>query len=109
MVRAAALALLAALTAAQTGDDSFWAPGSVGSGSCALWLSNATQRTHGEQWLLGLWAGLNAGSPKTHLTGQTTDAAGLIGEVKLVCQQEPSITLMSATFKVYYRFVTQQR
>ena len=43
------------------------------------------------------------------VVGKTTDQNGIIGEVQLVCQNEPSLDLTSAVSKVYKRFLDEGR
>jgi hypothetical protein len=39
--------------------------------------------------------------------GKNTDISGIVGEVKNVCQNKPSLPLTLATFEVYERFVNE--
>jgi hypothetical protein len=58
-------------------------------------------------WILGYWTGHNTGSVAT--VGRTTDGNGITGEVRLVCQSEPSLSLINAVSKVYKRFTDEGR
>lgn len=77
--------------------------------SCAAWLADAGHRAIGEWWLLGFVSGANFGVPDHRVVGNSTDQFGVIGEVRLICQAEPSTTLIDATQRVYLRLRAQQR
>ena len=57
-------------------------------------------------WVLGFWTGMNADAFKV---GSTSDARGIVGEVKLVCQAQPSTTLATATYETYQRLKAERR
>jgi hypothetical protein len=81
--------------------------------SCAKWQSSRVEEIHGLNWLLGWWSAanqLNAGyTGKPGTVGNSTDGMGVIGEVKLLCQQQPSLSLLDATSRVYRRFEDEGR
>ena len=107
----AALALASALGASPP-------PGSVStfgvgySESCAAWLSSPTKEAEGFTWIVGFWTGRNAGhadrgGPST--VGHSTDGWGFVGEIKKVCQGEPSTPLMGAAMRGYQDFQREGR
>lgn len=69
-----------------------------GSVSCATaWRRENVEVS--EEWVAGFWSGLNLDAKA--ITGHTTDRDGIIGEVRLVCQRQPSANLLQATVTVY--------
>lgn len=89
-----ALALAAALVSQQ----GTWI--GFGQMSCATWNSGrSTSDAEGRAYILGWWTGRNSGL--TAEVGHTTDGAGIIEEVRLVCRAEPSLGLGAATFRVW--------
>jgi hypothetical protein len=82
-----------------------WADGPdilvVGTGnlSCASWLSSHLIR--GTDWIGGYWTARNRDNAATHQVGITTDPEGIIGEVKKLCQDQPSLSLFQAVGLVY--------
>lgn len=105
LVLAMAVALLGAAPApAQVA----WVPGGPNT-SCATWLSNPSQFAYGRGFILGVWTGLNMKNPKSGRVGFSTDGAGIVAEVKLVCEAEPSVDLLVATMTVYNRFEKELR
>lgn len=97
-----AAVLLASIALAASGPTQGSANVWGGDQSCATWLSNQTERAAGNWWVWGFWSGLNAQVAGN--VGHSTDANGIIGEVKLYCDTAPSTTLISATNQVYKRF-----
>jgi hypothetical protein len=77
--------------------------------SCARWLSNDYEEEQGEHWIFGLWTGLNMKNHDGGLVGQTTDGEAIIGEIKLICQKEPSLSLLNAAWRVYGRFEKERK
>ena len=69
--------------------------------SCATWLYDPNMAQRGEDWLLGVWSGMNVTNEKNHLVGKHTDTLGVIGEVKAFCAAHPSEELSSATLQTY--------
>lgn len=41
--------------------------------------------------------------------GESTDGAGIVGEVKLACQAAPSKTVVEVTLETYQRFKAENR
>lgn len=64
--------------------------------SCAAWSKDDSQ---GSIWLLGYWSGRNVEAQKA--VGSTTDADGILDEVRLICEAEPSLPMASAVARVY--------
>ncbi len=79
--------------------------------SCTTWLTQNFEA--GKAWIWGYWTGRNIGGVVVGgapvVVGHTTDQNGIIGEVQLVCQTEPSLTLTGAVSKVYKRFLDEGR
>lgn len=73
----------------------------VGRDSCASWQTSATTSRDGENYIFGAWTGLNMANPHTHMVGRSTDGSGVIAEVKLYCEQHPSLSLAGAVAAVY--------
>lgn len=105
MSSAAVLIAVFAMGAAEPAQASSYIWG--GEQSCATWLSTDAQRAAGNWWIWGYWSGLNVQSNGT--VGHSTDANGVIGEVKLYCESAPSTNLINATTQVYLRFKAQGR
>jgi hypothetical protein len=80
------------------------APGSI---SCATYMSRHQRDV--EIYILGYWSGLNVKNDRNHMVGSTTDAPGIIAEVRLTCTQEPSITVWEAINRVYWRMDAARR
>ncbi len=91
----------------------FYAYGYGGGISCATWLSSPSSEQTGREWLLGYWTGMNAaaarGGSHNGGVGESTDVNGIVGEVRLVCEQEPSRSLIAATQDVFLRFRREGR
>lgn len=75
----------------------------IGISSCATWLSTPVKRNEGEAWIYGFWSGMNFKNAENHTVGNTTDANGIVAEVKATCGVAPSATLSSATSQAYVR------
>jgi hypothetical protein len=73
----------------------------IGRLSCANWTGNPAHEFDGGSWIMGYWSGLNTNNPNYHMAGHTTDATGVIAEVRLVCRQHPSLPLYGAIATVY--------
>jgi hypothetical protein len=99
----AAVILCLWASGALAADDGFTAFG-VGLDSCATWLSNRTYEYIGGEWILGFWSGLNAAHPNESVVGKDSDSAGLIAEVKRVCETRPTDKLMLVVLDVYLDF-----
>lgn len=95
--------LLMAALAASSGEEDvrFWRPASSGGVSCATWLSSVRQEEAGNEFVAGLWTGLNLAGPN-HLVGRTTDREGILGEVRLRCRAEPSEALDAMAYRTYF-------
>lgn len=83
---------------AQSSKAKYYAMG-PGVDSCASWLKSSQNELVGASWLLGFWTGLNAAS--TQLVGEKTNVDGRVGEVKKICTDRPSMSLVDAAFKAY--------
>jgi hypothetical protein len=57
--------------------------------------------SEGKAWIFGYWSGLNTLNDKGHLTGNHTDSAGIVGEVKKLCDDHPSMGFSDAILAVY--------
>jgi hypothetical protein len=76
----------------------------IGANSCAHWLNTSVSEHEGSAWLLGFWTGLNNMNPINHYVGEKSDADAIIGEVKIICQKEPSTVMGDALVRVYLKF-----
>ncbi|MDP3406593.1 MAG: hypothetical protein Q8S03_18030 [Brevundimonas sp.] len=81
--------------------------------SCASWLETPSNEAQGYQWIIGFWSGRNieasfAGREFAQV-GHSTDSAGIVGEVRLVCQASPSKSLAGATIETFNRFKAENR
>jgi hypothetical protein len=84
----------------------------IGSGnySCATW--NSASRVDDMQtinWIGGYWSGANAMNDSDHQVGNSVGASGVIGEIRLFCQQHPSVTILQAAVAVYNRMALVRR
>ena len=71
--------------------------------SCATWLSSPENERDGINWMQGFWSGKNTENPRNPMVGRNTDTLGLVAEVKLICQAEPSALLWDAVVRVYMK------
>jgi hypothetical protein len=78
-----------------------------GSYSCATWLSSPENERDGTNWLLGFWSGKNIEKKRDGTIGSNTDTAGIVAEVKLNCQTEPSQSLLNAVNGVYTKMESE--
>jgi hypothetical protein len=78
---------------------SIWTIG--GTESCAAWLATPASETEGRWWIAGFWSGRNMQNGPNGRVGSSSDSEGIIGEIKRVCQAEPSLLLISAAGRVY--------
>ncbi|MEO9168388.1 MAG: hypothetical protein ABI230_08295 [Aestuariivirga sp.] len=84
----------------------------MGQGSCAKWLSTPALEIQGNDWILGFWTGSNLGTSSSGgsgITGHTTDAYGIIGEVKKRCINSPSQLLGGVAAGVFNEFAKANR
>lgn len=70
----------------------------MGVESCAK-AFNPTYADKTEDWILGFVSGMNA--VKGSNVGRNTDAQGVIGEVRLICSQRPSMRMVEAAAEAY--------
>lgn len=100
-------ALFAAVTLAASPPSSVQVRGDGGL-SCATWLSTQTAYGYGNEWVWGFWTGANAVSAAAGTTdgkvGRSTDNLGIVGEVRKICEAEPSIHLFAAAARTFNRF-----
>jgi hypothetical protein len=73
----------------------------IGTVSCANWLSTPFNQNEGNIWILGYWSGRNDENTVNHNVGIDTDAQGIIGEVRKICVERPSLTLLKASGTAY--------
>lgn len=78
---------------------SIWTIG--GTQSCGAWLATPDSETEGRWWLAGFWTGRNMQNGSNGRVGSSTDSEGVIGEIKRVCQAQPSLLLITAAGQVY--------
>ena len=86
---------------------SIWTIG--GTQSCAAWLSTPTSETEGRWWIVGFWSGRNMQNASNGRVGSSTDSEGIIGEIKRVCEMEPSLLLINAAGRVYVEMDRERR
>ena len=67
--------------------------------SCASWQSSPRNQLAGQTWILGFFSGHNYA--KAQKVGQSTNASGIIGEVKKICTAQPTMRLRDATKEAY--------
>jgi hypothetical protein len=67
--------------------------------SCASWLARPPADGTGDQWILGLWSGLNEMSSSS--VGSSADGHGVVEEVRRFCEEHPSTNLTSTASTVY--------
>jgi hypothetical protein len=82
----------------------------AGDWSCATWLATPESEAIGNLWITGYWSGRNVAevdTAKPEDVGQSTDARGVVGEVKKLCQANPSAKLLIAADEVYLRFLKE--
>ena len=99
LVGAILFALPAQAAPASDSGRAIWTVG--GTQSCAAWLANASSETEGRWWIVGFWSGRNMQNGSNGRVGATTDSEGIIGEIRRVCQAEPSLLLINAAGRVY--------
>jgi len=62
----------------------------------------------GSEWIWGFWTGANAVSGASRIAdgkvGHSTDNLGIVGEVRKLCEAEPSIHLFAAAGRTFNRF-----
>lgn len=56
-------------------------------------------------WIMGYWTGV--GMARGARSPLQTDGAGVVGEVKKLCNENPSMRLVEANSKTYLRFLRQ--
>lgn len=83
--------------------------GIIGAGeqSCAAAMATPQNQVRSVEWLAGLWTGLNEDREIT--VGHTTDLYGIFGEVRLVCEREPSKLFAAAAFQTYEKLRAARR
>ncbi len=80
----------------------------IGRASCATWLADSQSEYEGSAWIMGFWTGANTWG-ESGLTGASTDAAGVIESVKVLCRKDPAMLLMTAVSKLYLKFKNEGR
>ena len=63
--------------------------------SCAVWQSSPRNQLAGQTWILGFFSGHNYAQAQR--VGQSTNASGIIAEVKKICTAQPTMRLREAT------------
>jgi len=80
-----------------------------GTQSCAAWLATPASETEGQWWIVGFWSGRNMQNGSNGRVGSSTDSEGIIGEIRRVCQVEPSLLLINAAGRVYVEMDRERR
>lgn len=102
-----AAAVFAAALAASHGSDPVIFYGVGQSESCAAWLSSPQKDQEGFTWIMGFWSGLNAAAVPTGQradVGRSTDGWGIVGEVRKLCQANPSSTPLIQAARLHETF-----
>ena len=82
----------------------------VGQTPCVTWLaSDPLLKAKGESWVEGYWTGVNDSVPAFVAVGASTDAAGVVAEVRKSCEATPKQTLVEATSAVFIRMKAEGR
>lgn len=69
---------------------------------CADYTSGVDYvRVQANNWLIGYWSGLNSGLKSK--VGRSTSAVGILGEIKLLCEKRPSLSLIDAADVVFFQ------
>ena len=102
----AALLLAAALQTSSPSDHDTYEVYGIGQGSCGTWLSTPSNTIQGDQWILGWWSATNLANERNKFVGEQTDGEGILGEVRKVCTDNPSMLLINATASVYVKMAT---
>jgi len=76
---------------------------------CATWLASPGNQAAGNEWILGYWTGQNVRNVRDHEVGRSTDANGILNEVKTLCDATPNERLASAAGRVYVNFERDRR
>ena len=63
--------------------------------SCAVWQSSPRNQLAGQTWILGFFSGHNYAQAQR--IGRSTNASGIIDEVKKICTAQPTMRLREAT------------
>ena len=80
-----------------------------GTQSCAAWLATPQSETEGRWWLAGFWSGRNMQNGDNGRVGSSTDSEGIVGEIKRICQAEPSALLITVAGRVYVEMDRERR
>ena len=80
----------------------------IGMASCGTWAGNPSLSPAIEAWILGFWTGSNTYS-SNRLVGHSTDAHGVIEEVRRICLASPSTSLLLATNQVHSQMMKEGR
>src|SRR4249919_3531414 len=67
--------------------------------SCAVWQSSPRNQLAGQTWILGFFSAYNYAHAQR--VGQSTNASGIIDEVKKICAAQPTMHLREATKEAY--------
>jgi len=86
---------------------SVWTIG--GTQSCAAWLATPESEAEGIWWIAGFWSGRNMQNGPNGRVGSSSDSEGIIGEIKRVCQAEPSLLLINVAGRVYVEMDRDRR
>ena len=81
----------------------------IGRSSCANWISTAESEV--TVYIYGYWSAVNEmmrefGHDGT--VGSQTDPPGKVGEVRLECQQHPSLRITEAIMRAYTKMRTKE-
>ena len=69
--------------------------------SCASAFTEPVRDSRASAWILVYWTGLNVSARA--IVGHGTDTNGLLAEIKLDCDKEPSADLLNSVFRTWKR------
>ena len=75
--------------------------------SCATAFSSKANEEAAGIWLTGFWSGLNVA--RGLVVGSTSDADGILREIKLDCQKTPAAALHQSAHQTYDRMRANRR
>ena len=74
--------------------------------SCTVWQSSPRNQLAGQTWILGFFSGYNYAHAQR--VGQSTNASGIIDEVKKISAAQPTMRLREATKEAYGNIWTER-
>ena len=82
----------------------------IGIHSCAFWLSDPRRTNEGIAYMYGAVTVFNMTNPRNNFIGSADpNNEGMIGELKKICTDRPSKSLIDAIAEVYMRMLDQAK